>query len=130
MCWFKSKLLSQSARLKPSKIDENDTQTIKSNGSDHIIYGIVLSKLTLKRMYKIPIGSAISELRGIFFLLLLFKKENHIFLMEENVIHSKKKKRKLLCFFFGFMINLMQFFLSVMTKKSYIPYDKVWEWKS
>ena len=27
--------------LKPSKIDENDAQTIKSNGSDRIIYGIV-----------------------------------------------------------------------------------------
>ena len=77
----------------------------------------LLSKLTLKRMYKIPIGSAISELRGIFFLLLLFRKENHIFLMEENVIHSKKKKRKLLCFFFGFMINLMQFFYLLWQKK-------------
>ena len=105
----------------------------------------LLSKLTLKRMYKIPIGSAISELRGIF----LFKKENHIFSMKGNMIHLdnfviwnlfclipswfildihpilfsnflfflRKENCYELCFFFGFMINLMQFFLSLMTKK-------------
>ena len=104
-------------------------------------------------MYKIPIGSAISELRGIF----LFKKENHIFSMKGNMIHLdnfviwnlfclipswfildihpilfsnflfflRKENCYELCFFFGFMINLMQFFYLLWQKKLHSVWQSV-----